>query len=535
MYKLIFADGEILMQNNIKQMIDWESNGFTLTDSCSNGRELLEAVEKDCPDLIITDINMPIISGIEAARQIKSDFPGVKIIFLTGYDDFEYARQGIEINVSRYILKPVTADALTEVLTEIRNTLDNERKFSKNTAMLREFYRESKQLVESLFINSLLLNGDADGAAASRVESLNLARLKGDMFCVSVIQTDTSLTKAPDNLEPDLLCFAVCDVANGLIKQSGLGAAVLMDKRVAMLFCAAGDKGQPFGERVKVCVIEVVASAGKNLNIDLTAGIGSVCYNYNDVRKSYKEALIANDLSVNHDEKITLFEEISTSTNESNLALVALKSARLAYPIRLNNKKAVLNEIDRLLNLTKFENANLEKIFIINVIFATYLEIGSADQDIKKIINIDRLSKYVDAGDMNGIRGMMTEACVRLLKDETINQSKLVDSFLDSAKKIIRERYYDSSLSAEAVSKMLKISSSYLRAIFRRDSDVSFIKYLTQVRMEEAKKLILSSDMRIYEIAETVGFNDPHYFSYCFKRYFNIWPNDMRKMTLEQV
>jgi two-component system response regulator YesN len=475
---------------------------------------------------------MPFISGIEAARQIKSDFPSIKVIFLTGYDDFEYARQGIEINVNRYILKPISADTLVEILADMRNTLDNELKYSNNTTMLKKLYSEYKQISESLFINSLLLNGDIDSSTASRVESLDLGWLRGDLFCVSVIQPDFFRDKVPNHLEPDLLNFAIYDIANGLVKQSDLGAAVLVDNRVAMLFCASGDQRQTFRERVKICVTEVAASVGKNLNIELRSGIGCVYYNYNDVGKSYREALIAKEYSyVNFDGKIILFEEINPRANNRNLGLRTLSDVKLTYFIRLNSIKAVKNEIERLLSLIKTENANLAKIFIMNAIFITYLEIGYVDLDIQKIVNFDRLSKSVDAGDTNGIRGIMTEACVRLLKDDSIIESKSVDSLLDSAKRIIREQYYDNNLSSEAVSRILKISSSYLRAIFRRDSDVSFIKFLTQIRMEESKKLILSSDLRIYEIAESVGFNDPHYFSYCFKRYFDIWPNDMRKNT----
>ena len=145
MYKLIFADDEALVRENLARIVDWESTGFRLLCCCSNGHELLETVEAEQPDLVITDINMPFISGIEATKQIKSAYPQIKIVLLTGYDEFEYAQEAIDLKVNKYILKPVTASKIIQILGEIKTELDEEFASSANLSRLLQFYEEYNQ------------------------------------------------------------------------------------------------------------------------------------------------------------------------------------------------------------------------------------------------------------------------------------------------------------------------------------------------------------------------------------------------------
>jgi two-component system response regulator YesN len=262
MYKLIFADDEILVRENLSRIIDWESAGFKLLCCCSNGHELLEMVESDQPDLVITDINMPFISGIEATKQIKAEYNHIKIVLLTGYDEFEYAQEAIDLKVNKYILKPVTASKLTGILGEMKAELDAEFANSADIAKLKQFYNEY------------------------------------------------------------------------------------------------GQTFQPYGE------------------------------------------------SDDHHE--------------------------LSY------------------------------------------------------------------------------------------------SYISAAKKYISENYSDPKLSAQGVSESINLSTSHFRSILCKETGMPFVKYLTQFRLEKSKYLIRYSNKKIFEIADETGFSSPQYFSYCFKRYYNMSPADMR-------
>ena len=149
MYKLIFADDEALVRENLARIVDWESAGFKLVCCCSNGHELMEMVDNERPDLVITDINMPFISGIEASKQIRADNKHTKIVFLTGYDEFEYAQAAIELKVDKYILKPITVNKIMKSLSEIKSELDEEFTNSENLSRLKQFYEEHSEALQS--------------------------------------------------------------------------------------------------------------------------------------------------------------------------------------------------------------------------------------------------------------------------------------------------------------------------------------------------------------------------------------------------
>ncbi|NMA65186.1 MAG: response regulator [Clostridiaceae bacterium] len=235
MYKLIFADDEALVRNNITKLIQWEKNGFELVGCCANGHELLEMVEKEPPDLVITDINMPFISGIDAARQLKSDFPTVKIIFLTGYDDFSYAQQAIDLNVEKYILKPVSAQDIIDCLNDMKKILDNERLQSRNISSLKSFYYQNITMLQNSFINSLLTSEVSDIEAAKKVELLGLKHLAARQFQVAVFMGDSSQSKEWKGESASLMNFAVWNITKEIIEGRRMGTAIISDEYVVAL------------------------------------------------------------------------------------------------------------------------------------------------------------------------------------------------------------------------------------------------------------------------------------------------------------
>lgn len=140
MYKLILADDEVLIRNNMMQSVHWEEHGFQVIGCYSNGDEVLDALGEELPDLIITDINMPYVDGIEVAKFLHQNYPQIKVLFLTGYNEFEYAKKAMEHGVTQYILKPVTAADIYRILDEMKELLDSENKELDNRMKLEEFW-----------------------------------------------------------------------------------------------------------------------------------------------------------------------------------------------------------------------------------------------------------------------------------------------------------------------------------------------------------------------------------------------------------
>lgn len=529
MYKLIFADDEALVRNNVARLLQWETCGFTLTGCCSNGYELVEQVKRDPPDLVIADINMPFINGIEAAREIRQEFPEVKIAFLTGHDDFDYARQAIDLHVMKYILKPVTAGSLTEILGEFREALDKEYQQAGNLKHLSAFYQENRAVLQSLFLNSLFAGKITDKEAAEKVNMLELGYLNGTIFQTAVILPDPLPSDCGFSQEsPEMALFAIYNMAKELMEIRGTGSAVLGSKDVTAIAC--GSEGVPYLDRAFTsCLEELRAVVEKHLQFTVTIGKGAPCRKYSEISVSYAGGLAA----LGYRESIGRNRVISIQDIEPERQDVKVygrtEEERLIAAIKLADDEAMeslLTEISgRFLEPAGPEQ---QRFCTFSVLLSILREAENLGLDTNEILPERDLKEVFEMRVAPEMLDLMRKACQRMINSVLLRRKKSCSAAVDQARQIIAEHLADPELSADFVSDTLHLSASYFRALFKKEIGATFVNYLTELRMEKAKDLILTSGKKNYEIAEETGYADPHYFSYCFKKYYKMSPNEFR-------
>ena len=156
MYNLILVDDEEDVREGLLQEIDWESYGFQVVERAENGKEAMEQIEKVMPDIVVTDIHMPFMNGLQLAEWVRKTYPSIKIIILTGYDEFEYAQKAIKLHIDEYVLKPFSASDLMEALTKVKQQMDKELFDMQNLNALREKYQKSLPVLQSVFLSSLI-------------------------------------------------------------------------------------------------------------------------------------------------------------------------------------------------------------------------------------------------------------------------------------------------------------------------------------------------------------------------------------------
>lgn len=415
MYKLIFADDEKLVLSKISRMVDWESTGFSLVGCCSNGYEVMEMIEKELPDLAILDINMPFITGLEAARQIRHSYPRIRVVFLTGYTEFEYAKQAVELNALKYIVKPVGAQELRDVLCEARAALDEENGKIQKMAELEHFYQQNQKML----MQDLLSDTARGDSIYERVRAYGLNWDENTLFQVAVLSVDRTGHgagwAASDN---KAMLYALCNVTSELAQEAGLGFACIR-KDLVILIGHSRDECS-FSMRMQEFVESILNLTANQLRFSVTAGLGNVCKGCAQIASGCSEAMHAMELRAK-------------------------------------------------------EGGN--QLFTMQ--------------------------------DLHGCAG--SHAAVW----DAVN-------YIESV-------YADPNLSADAVCEHLHLSPSYLRALFKRQTGSTIIGYITKARMERARTLLEDGTLKNGQVAEKVGYVDPHYFSYCFKQYFGASPNEMRE------
>lgn len=205
-YKVILVDDEVEVIDIMKQKIRWNDLGFDVVGSATNGVKALELVEKLQPDVVLTDIKMPYMDGLELARKLNQDYPNIYIMLCTGFDEFEYAKEAVHLEIKEYMLKPISATELSDSLVKLKNTLDKEREEKLNVKKLEDYFQEVLPKLQSNFFISLI-EGRVGEEDYERFLQNYRVDMKGPLFCCIIFHT--SENDVPDGMNPLLLSMSV--------------------------------------------------------------------------------------------------------------------------------------------------------------------------------------------------------------------------------------------------------------------------------------------------------------------------------------
>ena len=205
-YSVLLVDDEEEVTQVILQKIDWESLGFHIIGSATNGVKALEMAEKYQPDVVMTDIKMPYMDGLELSGRLKKEFPTIRILLFTGFDEFEYAKEAVHLEVEEYILKPINSAELMEVFVRLKETLDQDREEKRSVEKLQNYYLESLPLLQANFYSSLI-EGRVSETDLSKYLSDYRIELEGPVYCCAAFHT--SAHHVPENMSPLLLAMSV--------------------------------------------------------------------------------------------------------------------------------------------------------------------------------------------------------------------------------------------------------------------------------------------------------------------------------------
>ena len=226
LYRIILVDDEEEVRKSIIRKIDWTAVGFAVVGDAENGEDALEKIENLEPDVVLTDIRMPYMDGLTLAERIRQKYPSMKIVIFSGYDDFEYAKQAIKLNVTEYILKPVNVEELTAILKRIKTNLDEEIEQKRNVNLLRENYKRSLPILREQFLKDLI-SRPMDGETVQtllREYDIPLAGAKKWIAIAVELELEQELTQEeaplPLHEEKNLIPISVMQILSENLKPS---------------------------------------------------------------------------------------------------------------------------------------------------------------------------------------------------------------------------------------------------------------------------------------------------------------------------
>ncbi len=525
-YTVLLVDDEEEVIQIIMKKINWQEMGFSVIGYANNGVKALEMVEEFQPDVVMTDIKMPYMDGLELSNRIKTEYPGTKILLFTGFDTFEYAKEAVHLEIEEYILKPVNALELTRVFEKLKEKLDAEISEKRNVETLQNYYLESLPLLQANFYTTLI-EGRIREEELSKYLSDYQISFEGPYFCCLVVHTSSS--QGAGDMNPLLLSTAVQKQAQELLggpwkarSFSYLGNTVL----IAQL-----ENESQTSELTDACD-RFCSYVRRIIGAVVTVGIGQACKDILELAKSYSGAREAVSYRVIYGASRAInILEIAPQEASREDSQDEEEITQLFKIIRLGRKEEIEGEVDRYWNHISTANSSLQQyhIRVMNLISAFYS--FSVNHEIfAEEFSGDVRKLYTSLLDLEPEQLKHWILNISLFFHEKLQsaRSRSTQSFVSRAKEYVRNNFADGELSLDSVCQALGVSNSYFSSIFKKETGSSFIGYLTDYRMERASRLLMETNEKSYIIAKNVGYTDPNYFSYVFKRRFGVSPTKYR-------
>ena len=508
MYTVVFADDEIELRQAILQRIDWEGLGFCVVADAENGVEALEAVEQHEPDLLITDIRMPLMTGIELARRVREVCPATQIVFLSGYDDFGYAQEAIRYNVISYLLKPISAAELSEELGHIREKMD---------ARLEEL----RHAATTEFLLPLLLGTsddfECDETLYARAAEIGLFAAPPKRYCVAVAKFKGADGKNRTNAQH-------IPLAETILSKYISVCVFLVNGRVVIFAYSDKDNSENF----RIAMQDLVQSAAKLYGETCTVGISRLFTSISQSAAAYFEAVTARRYST---EGATPLRYITDQERGSKNEYEYIEKSvfRLEELLKVGTEDALAAFLDELCREPSQRSSDYLVIQILATVYRTVSTVSQKEALTSLVADNPIYARVGLAERSETVRDELRRLCMDARKIISGYRTQSSQLLCDRAVAIIESDYADETLTLTDVSTRLAVSPNYLSALIKKNKGDNFISLLTACRMRHAYDLIVCSTMKILEVAERCGYSDQHYFSYCFKKHYGISPNKMRE------
>ena len=542
LYRIILVDDEEEVRKSIIRKIDWTAVGFAVVGDAENGEDALEKIENLEPDVVLTDIRMPYMDGLTLAERIRQKYPSMKIVIFSGYDDFEYAKQAIKLNVTEYILKPVNVEELTAILKRIKTNLDEEIEQKRNVNLLRENYKRSLPILREQFLKDLI-SRPMDGETVQtllREYDIPLAGAKKWIAIAVELELEQELTQEeaplPLHEEKNLIPISVMQILSENLKPSYrfslLSFSGSADAKIAGI--AAIDENNSQTELINI-LGDICKEIRKTLKVPVTIGIGHSAQKLENISRSFQSALdalgyrsvvgtgstiyindvepgIGGKLPFGSEEESALIQAIKFGPEEKIRETVRgivdrMNEAR----VHARQQQAyILSVANCMIQLIQQYDLNMEEIFAEDPLGPDPFTV------IQSMLNRENFSRW------------LYQTALKINNALSRERDYAARQVIEKAKQYIMDNYQDPGLSVEQICRYLHMSPAYFSTMFKKATGQTYIAYLTEVRLNKAVELLNMTDEKTYVIASQVGYQEQNYFSYVFKKRFGVSPTKFR-------
>lgn len=531
MLKVFLVEDEFVMREGIKRNIDWALHGYDFCGEASDGELALPMIQKNKPDIVITDIRMPFMDGLTLSKLVKKELPDTEIIILTGYEEFDYAKEAISIGVSSYLLKPINGEALLEEINQISERIKEKNKQKE----IREKYR--REMEENIQKERKALFDDLVTGRKSVAELLEMANkldidLSSMWYNVVLVKTQ-ALNHAHDEYSNRLI-----EIEQKLKKYEEENHLLTFDRNLegkVLIFQA--DSKEELIQIQNEYLHTMKEILGEYRHIRYFGGIGIPVNRLKQLSDSFEQAshafahryLVSESLFIDYadiEQGLGINQE---GFDLKNISPKQVDRSRIQEFLKVGDLEETVYFVEEFFNEVG-SRAMASNIFRQYIAMDTYFCVGEFLENLK--IERDEIKPIHIASKALQTPEDTKEYMIEILqKAVELREKNASDRYSDIAEEVMRyieAHYEDEELSLNILAAHVNFSPNHLSMIFSQQTGQTFIKYLTDFRMNKAKELLRCTGKRSSEISLEVGYKDPHYFSYLFKKTQGMTPTQYR-------
>jgi two-component system response regulator YesN len=513
MYKVLIADDEPSICQGLSTFIDWNEFGFQVVDTAEDGEEAMEKLKAGSYNLLLTDIRMPIMDGLELIQNLRKFNQSIRIIVVSGYNDFDFAKKAIKYGVDGYLLKPIDRKELIQYVTTIKGELDEELKNMK-------LYRDTANMAREKLLYSLVTGCAVDQVFAEKMKHCGIS-FPYRSYMVALLEAEglgELMENNPD--EAGLLLFSIKNISEEVVASHNLNGYLFEDKSGIVGILFNGDEGvldenhlSSFLQYIRFCMM-------KYFNVELTIGLSGAVNETGQVKAAYRQARQAlAGRSLGDRGGIVTFAETSTSVRVE----LEWDVKNLIQGIEEQDHSVIETELDRLMEevIRKRIPNDAAKALLYNILF----EIGFIKS--KYTSNPNSLMTFLQ-DEINALESsrfpirQFRDILLRVCEDSCSFIKELqLSNQLNVIAKVERyiQEHYSEKISLRTLGATFFMNPMYLGRLFTKSTGVSFNDYLNRIRIQEAKRLLLKSDQKITDIIKNLGYQNQEYFYKIFPKY----------------
>lgn len=534
MLKVFLVEDESIVREGLRDNIPWEQWGYQFVGEAGDGEMALPLIQKIRPDVLLTDIKMPFMDGLSLSRLVHQEFPDMKIIILSGYDDFEYARGAISVGAEQYLLKPITRTVLQKALAELKTKIETEREQKNYQEKFQNESREYEQFSRTNFFVRLF---EGRMPVQDIYEEAAKLSLKINAPCYNLLLFSVQETRTGENtgVESEEFARKREELLHYFIRYPENLVFRWNVNTYGVLIKGSAEQMPSLASRCLENMERILKPAEENLQ--WYAAVGEPVERLSLLAECYGK--------VNHlfayrflmpQEHIFTRELIERNTpQEAGGRIDGIKADRLDPDLirdfLLRGAKDeiadfvgnYLSEMQEAMQSVMFQNYLTLHIYFVTLSYAEVL--GCGREEFQRLLGETTPESVSGAEKLSAYFCSLLEKAMTLRDRESDDQSKRI---LKKALAYIEENFSQETFSLNAAAREVHVSPSYFSAIFSREMQVTFVEYVTGKRMDRAKKLLRQTQMHTGEIAQEVGYKDPHYFSFVFKKTQGCTPREYR-------